>query len=405
MDAEQPKKKPCIGLILAGGGARAAYQVGVLKAVLEIVPKEEGNPFPVICGTSAGAINGAVLAIHGARFGLGVRRLVRMWKNFTVSQIFRADALGVAKSGAHWMAAMMLGGLGKYNPHSLFDRTPLRELLDRYVPCERIQQSIDSGAVRAFSVSASGYTSGQSITFYQGDGDIKPWFRARRIGCPGVITREHLLASSAIPFVFSATRINREYFGDGSMRQVAPISPALHLGADRVLVIGVRRDTPEPERAKTQDYPSMAQVAGHVLDSIFLDSLETDLERLRRINKTIRLIPDHHLEEGNVSLRHVDVLMISPSANIQEIAARHMHEMPWALRLLLRGIGAFKRNGSSLVSYLLFEKGYCRELIQLGYSDALEKREAIREFMGVTATRAHDPDEASQPAPDTNTVS
>lgn len=375
------KTKPVVGLILAGGGARAAYQVGVLKAIAHILPARAKNPFPIICGTSAGAINGAVIAINANRYSLGVKRLVKVWNNFSVNQVFRADTMGIIKSGAHWLATLMLGGLGKYNPCSLLDRTPLRHLLGELVPCHEIKDSIDSGALHAFSVTAAGYTSAQSVIFYQGKEDIAPWKRARRIGVATEITMDHLLASSAIPFVFEAVKINREYFGDGSMRQTAPISPALHLGADKVMVIGVRRDEPEePERLKTQHYPSLAHVAGYVLDSIFLDSLETDLERLRRINKTVALIPPEKREHG--ALRPVEVLVIAPSEDIQAIAARHIHELPWALRLLLRGVGALNKSGANFMSYLLFEKSYCRELIDMGFRDTMKRKDEVLAFLG-----------------------
>lgn len=385
-----PVGRPCIGLILSGGGARAAYQVGVLKAIADLLPEGASNPFPIICGTSAGAINGAVLAINADHYRLAVRRLMRVWTNFHTHHVFRSDPIGIAKSGAHWVAAMLFGGLGRYNPHALLDRTPLAQLLNRFVDCARIQDSIDKGHVRAFSVTAAGYSSGESVVFYQGAPDLKPWRRARRVGSPAAIGLQHLMASSAIPYVFPAVRINREYFGDGSMRQIAPISPALHLGAQKVLVIGVRRDDEAPaERVRSDDYPSMAQIAGYVLDSIFLDSLETDLERLQRINKTVALIPEEHLGEGKVTLRGVDVLVISPSEDLQLIAARYMKELPWSVRLLLRGVGALKKNGSNLVSYLLFERGYCQELIDLGYKDTIARADEVRTFMvGQSANNA-----------------
>ena len=377
--------RPKVALIMSGGGARAAYQVGVLKAIAEMLPEDAPNPFPIICGTSAGAINGAALAIYATRFQEGVRRLGMIWSNFQVQQVFRADARGIIGSGARWLLALLLGGLGKHNPRSLLDRTPLYALLSKYLPCEKIQQSIDAGALHAFSVTASGYTSTQSVTFFQGATSIPPWKRARRIGCAAPITVQHLMASSAIPFIFSAVKINREYFGDGSMRQVAPLSAALHLGADRILVIGVRQDAEEqPPRLKVDDHPSLAQIAGHVLNSIFLDSLEVDLERLQRINNTLKTIPSHYLKEGGMTLRPVEVMAISPSADIAKIAERHAFLLPRPVRYLLRGIGAYNRNGANLVSYLLFEKSYCRELMALGYADALRHKEQVRAFLDVS---------------------
>jgi NTE family protein len=287
----------------------------------------------------------------------------------------------VFANGMRWVAAVLVGGLGRRNPQALLDRAPLRRLLQKTMPCDRIQQSIDAGALHALSVTASGYGSGQSVTFFQGVSSLSTWRRARRVGAAANITIDHLMASSAIPFVFSAVKLNREYFGDGSMRQIAPISPALHLGADRVLVVGVRHDAPAPTRSATDEYPSLAQIAGHVLNSIFLDSLEADLERLQRINKTISLISADQLREGGVTLRSVDVLVIAPSEDLEKIAARHAHHLPGAIRFLLRGLGAFNRYGSNLVSYLLFEKPFCRELIDLGYKDAMHRKEEILRFL------------------------
>lgn len=378
---------PKVALVMSGGGARAAYQVGVLKAIAEMLPEDAPNPFPVICGTSAGAINGAALAIYATRFQEGVRRLGMIWSNFQVQQVFRSDVRGIASSGARWLVALLVGGMGKRNPRALLDRSPLYTLLQKYLPCDKIQESIDAGALHAFSVTASGYTSAQSVTFFQGVSSLAPWKRARRIGCPAPITVDHLMASSAIPFIFSAIRINREYFGDGSMRQVAPLSAALHLGADRILVIGARHDAEDqPPRVKVEieDYPSLAQIAGHVLNSIFLDSLEVDMERLQRINNTLKTIPSQYLKDGGMTLRPVDVMSISPSTDIAKIAERHAFSLPRPVRYLLRGIGAYNRDGANLVSYLLFEKSYCRELMALGYEDALRHKDQVKAFLDVS---------------------
>lgn len=379
MDAQVAKPK--VGVILTGGGARAAYQVGVLWAISRLLPRNAPNPFPIICGTSAGAINAAALAINATGFRAGVGRLMAVWRNFHVDQVYRSDPAGVFVSGARWIAALLVGGLGKHNPVSLLDNSPIKELLRYKLEFKGIQESIDRGALSALSITASGYTSGQSVTFYQGVPTLSPWKRARRVGIPTQIGLDHLLASSAIPFVFPAVKINREYFGDGSMRQFAPISPALHLGAERVLVVGVAL-AEETERVKSEGSPSLAEIAGHALNSIFLDSMEVDLERLQRINKTINMVPPKVLEKSELSLHHVDVLVISPSETIESIAAKHVHSLPRTIRFLLRGVGATRRSGSNFASYLLFEKPFCRELMDLGYHDAMSQKQEILKFLG-----------------------
>jgi NTE family protein len=370
-----------LGLVLTGGGARAAYQVGVLKAIAEFLPRGAHNPFPIICGTSAGALNAAALAVNAHHFRKGVQYLVNIWKNFQIDDIYRSDVLGVFNNTARWLAGLLLNSLGihRLNKVSLLDNSPLGELLDEVLPCEKIQDSIDAGLLHALSITASGYGSGQSVTFYQGVSTIQPWTRARRVGVPTQIENSHLLASAAIPFFFQAVRIHREYFGDGSMRQIAPISSALHLGATRVLVIGTNSGD-HTQREQIEEYPSLAQIAGHALNSIFLDSMELDLERIQRINHTLSFIPEELRTQTH--LRHVDVLVISPSQAIEKIAERYIHRLPWTIRLLLSMTGAVRRGGgANLVSYLLSEKYFCRALINMGYQDALARKEEILSFI------------------------
>ena len=372
-----------VGLILTGGGARAAYQVGVLKAIAEFLPRRAHNPFPVICGTSAGSLNAATLAVNARNFRKGVRYLDNIWKNFHANQVYRTDAIGVFNNTALWLAGLILSGLGinKLRQTSLLDNSPLVEFLEEVLPCEKIQGSIDAGLLHALSITASGYGSGQSVTFYQGVDEIVPWHRARRIGIPARIENKHLLASSALPFIFPATLINREYFGDGSMRQIAPISSALHLGATHILVIGVIANgyADQSGRADIGDYPSLAQVAGHALNSIFLDNMEIDLERVQRINELAAMLPES--AHAQADIKHVEVLVVSPSQPIEKIAERYAAELPWTIRLLLRLVGTVQQGGSTLVSYLLSEGKYCRALIDLGYQDALKRREEILRFL------------------------
>ncbi len=372
------------GLILGGGGARAAYQVGVLRAVAHLLPRSSANPFRVISGTSAGAINAVALASSSGNFRAGVRRMVSIWRNLHVDKVYRSDIPGVARTGARWLATILFGGLGKNNPISLLDNSPLRDLLAQHIDFEAIDRCVAAGTLDALSVTASGYTSGQSVTFYQGVDWLTPWKRARRLGFPAKLGMAHLMASSAIPFVFPAVHINREYFGDGSMRQIAPISPALHLGADRVLIITAGRMANEqPERVKTVGYPSLAHIAGHALSSIFLDTLESDIERLERVNHTLSLLPTETLAKHKVTLRRIDHLVMSPSEEIEPIAQRYAHELPRTIAFFLRGLGVKRRNGSNLVSYLLFERSYCRALISLGYRDTMQRRDEVQRFFGV----------------------
>lgn len=371
-----------IGLILTGGGARAAYQVGVLKAIAEFLPHRAHLPFNVICGTSAGALNAVTLVVNAQHFRKGVRYLLNIWNNACVSDIYRSDVLGVLGNSGRWVLGLLFSVLGsnRLNRVSMLDNRPMSDFLERTLPCELIQKQIDDGLVHAVSVTASGYGSGHSVTFYQGAPDIKPWRRARRIGMPTQISIQHLLASSAIPFMFPAVHVNREFFGDGSMRQIAPISSALHLGAERVLVVGVGHGAldEDEKRSKIDNYPALAEIAGHALDSIFIDGLEVDLERLYRINNTMSLIPEEL--RGRIGLHYVEALVITPSQPLEKIAERHVSQLPWQIRMLLRLVGVMRGSGANLVSYLLFEKHYCRALIDLGYQDTLKRREEILKF-------------------------
>ena len=383
MDSSSRPAQPRIGLVMSGGGARAAYQVGVLRAIAEMLPANSPSPFQIICGTSAGAINATVLAANAANFRHGVRLLMTVWKNFHVHHVYRSDLFGTFRNSAAWVMALLTGGIGRKTPVSLLDNSPLARLLRTHLDFGAVQRSIDRGDLYAFSITCSGYTSGQSVTFYQGVPGLEPWRRARRIGVSMPIGVEHLLASSALPFVFPPVRINREYFGDGSMRQIAPVSPALHFGADRLFVIGVGRQLQQQqERFRSEVFPSLAQIAGHCLNSIFLDSLEVDLERLQRINRTLGVIPSELRKASNMSLYQVDFRVLSPSVALEQIAIEYIHTLPLTIRCLLFTVGALKKSGANLVSYLLFEKEYCRALIKLGYNDTMKQRDELMQFLG-----------------------
>lgn len=367
-------------LVLTGGGARAAYQVGVLKGVSELLGHPEVSPFPILCGTSAGAINVAALACRADHFAAGVDWLLGTWRHFRAQQVYRTDRRAIIRTGARWLGTLMQ--VYRRNPVSLLDNSPLATLLARDLDLDRIQRNLQTGRLDAVAVTASGYASGQSVTFFEARVPGLGWRRPQRVGIEARIGLEHLLASSALPYIFPAVRLEREYFGDGSMRQTAPVSPALHLGADRVMVIGTGRQTQSPGRMRGVAYPSMAQIAGHALNSIFLDALSQDIEWLQRINQTVRLIPPEVRAAHGLSFRHVDVLVMSPSRPIERVAVRHLRELPRTIRFLLRPVGAMNRAGSNLASYLLFEPGFTQSLIELGFNDVQSRREEVLEFLG-----------------------
>ncbi len=388
---------PLTGLILSGGGARAAYQVGVLRA-LSAIRRESGasterNPFAIICGTSAGAINAAALACNADRFDRAVDRIAQVWQDFHADQVYRADAIGMLRSGARWLSMLSVGWViaswRRARPRSLLDNEPLARLLEQLVPLERLPAMLTQRHLQALAVTASSYTSGQHVTFFESASPMAPYERTQRVAVPARLSHRHLLASSAIPFMFPAARIEdgdqAGWYGDGSMRQTSPISPAIHLGAQRVLIIGVGRMREPPGRIiRDADYPTLAQIGGHALSSIFLDGLSVDIERLERINRTIELLPPQ--ARLGTPLRPIEALVIAPSERLDDIAARHQSCLPRPVRALLRGVGSTSmtgdQRGAALASYLLFEKPYTRELMALGETDTLARREEVLAFFG-----------------------
>ncbi len=395
-----PHSPPTTGLLLTGGGARAAYQVGVLEAIADIRAsagqQQGGNPFPVITGTSAGAINAAALACGADDFDSAVRRIAQVWRQMRTQQIYRTDSLAMLDAAARWRLVLGFGQLVakwlRIRPRSLLDNTPLAGLLADMVPLERLPQLLESGHLQSLAVTASSYSSGEHATFFESAVPMEPWVRSQRIAVRDRITHGHLLASSAIPFVFPATGLSigghTEFFGDGSMRQTAPIAAAIHLDASRILVVGAGR-MHEPREAVAPNtltgYPSFAQIAGHAMSSIFLDALAVDVERLQRINHTLALIPPEHRSQS--TLRPLELLVISPSERIDAIAQRHVKDLPGPVRRLFGGMaqsegGNAGTKGSALASYLLFESSFTQELMALGRFDTLGQRDAVLRFFG-----------------------
>ena len=379
-----------VGLVLTGGGARAAYQVGVLDGIRQLLLDDgwaqDRNPFRVICGTSAGAINAATLAAHSEHWCGAIERMTGVWSAFEPAQVYRVDAQGAISNAARWMTGAAFGWMMRNKPRSLFDNDPLAVLLASMIDQGSLQRALESGHYDALAVTASSYTSGQHVTYFQAREDISPWFRNRRVASPAHIGVPHLLASSAIPFLFPAVPLQlngrREFFGDGSMRQMSPVSPAIRLGADRVLVIGAAQLQPGMMNADHTGsqylYPSLAQIAGHALASIFLDALPSDIERVQRVNHTVELIPE--AERAKSGLRHVELLAIAPSRRLDTMATPHVKNLPRTVRSIMRVLGATGRRGSGLSSYILFDRSYTRQLIDLGRRDANDQADAIRAF-------------------------
>ena len=385
-----------VGLVLMGGGARAAYQVGVLSGILEILDPDRSpdfrNPFPIVSGTSAGAINAAALACRANDCHLAVDRLVMLWEGLHTHSIYRSDALSLLTTGWRWLSMLALGWLWpearSRRPSSLLDNSPLAELLAATLDFDRLNDNLDEGNLLAIAITATAFITGEHLTFYNARRAIEPWTRSLRRAVPGTLGVEHLMASSSIPFIFPAQAIlvngKTEWCGDGSMRQLAPLSPAIHLGAKRILVVGTghRDDTHSEERRVDSRYPPLAQVGGHVLSSIFLDGLSMDVERLERINEMLALIPSE--EAQTLPLQKVSALAITPSQPLDKIAMEFLHEMPRSVRTLFRVLGVSSGSGTTtggaLVSYLLFEPGYICELIRLGRADSMDRVEEVRAF-------------------------
>lgn len=373
--------QPKTALVLTGGGARAAYQVGALKAISQLIFKSHcGNPFPIVTGTSAGAINATVFASYAQKPSVGIRSLEKVWQNFSVDQVFRSDIKGIIHNAARWSKSLFMQDYHKTHQLSLLNNQPLKELLGRVIHYDNIEKSIQANCLDALCITASGYATGQSVSFFQGQQHIKGWKRHRRVGIRANIKRKHLLASSAIPLVFPAINVNREFFGDGSVRFLSPLSPAIHLGAERILVVGVA-PIREERHVKPAEvvYPTTADIAGHVLDSVFVDSLDSDLERIRRINKTIKLIPED-VRRTQSNLRPIETLSISPSKDLSELSGKYFHTLPSMVKFFFRRIGIDDDEGSTVLSYLLFESLYTRELIDLGYQDAMNMSAELVDF-------------------------
>lgn len=367
------------GLMLSGGGARNAYQVGVLKAIAEHLPEGTPSPFKVISGTSAGAINAGGLAASAYDFKKSVRDLEQVWGSLSIPNVYHAGQVSSMRAAAATIWQLVRARKVADQPTSILDNSPLQKLLEQHIDFNSFQKNIDEGWLDAVTFNTSSYTSGKSISYFMGNKSIQEWNLARRKGVRDQLTVQHLMASSAIPLVFPAVRIRNDYQGDGALRQSSPLSPLLSMGANRLLIIGVSNSKNESDAPNTieRPYPSPGQIAGYLFESLFLESLDSDIERLEHYNALLHNTPGRHVQLDGTIIQPVDKLVITPSVDVREIVSRHMHRFPKSMRVVLRVLGAHKPEGRQISSYLLFESSFCQELIELGYSDGKDQMRAI----------------------------
>ncbi|SEA93742.1 patatin-like phospholipase family protein [Alkalimonas amylolytica] len=370
-------KRRKTALLLTGGGARAAYQVGVLKAIATRYPRNSKIPFDIICGTSAGAINGTGIACYASCFHLGVKKIEWVWRHFHTNQVYYSDYPRVFRHLLRGLFSAFQADYANKRAVSMLDNTPLKQLLGKILDLQRIDRNIMGGYLSSVSVTASSYNDGDSITFFQSD-SAGDWRRAKRCGQRTLLGLHHLLASAAIPLLFPSVQIHQQYFGDGSVNQLSPLSAPIHLGAEKILIIGLEQPRSHDRSQRLPHHPGLATIAGHLLDTIFADTLNSDLERMQRINSTIATMQQHGIE---TSLKPIDSLLVNPSQNFNQIASEHFLSLPLAVRTMFRLMGIGQHSDSSLASYLLFEQDYTRRLIDIGFEDGMHQLDAIIEFL------------------------
>jgi len=378
-------------LVLAGGGARAAYEVGVLAAIAERAP---GLEFPIVTGVSAGAINAVYLAAHPGPLATAVGALRTQWSRLVVERVYRIRAGRLARGLLLGTAHTALGrGGAAAAVHGLVDMSPLREFLGANIDFTQLAANIAARRLRAAALSTTSYATGETVTFVHGPPDVPTWRRALRYAVATQLTLDHVMASAALPILFPAVRIGDAFYGDGSVRQTAPLAPAIHLGARAIVVVTQRNDpqelhppAPGPGRPAAPTYPALAEVIGLLLHAIFLDALEADAERLERVNRVVTALPDAQRPDG---LRPVRLLMLRPSRDLGALAAGCGVKLPPLVRWLVRGMGGQRATAVDFLSYLLFDPAYTNALIELGYDDVRAQWPRIERFL--VATDAGEP--------------
>ena len=369
------------GLVLPGGGARGAYQVGVLKAISDIQGRVNRSPFSVISGTSAGAINASMISSKIEDFHQSILNLENVWINFSTDRIYKTEKLFMLKQSLHWLLTLISGGVLTKNPRSLLDNQPLRDLLEETIDFDSIEKNISSGVLDALIITAASYEKKQSVSFFSTSNDVDNWKKVGRSGRQSEIDIDTLMASVALPLIFPAVMINGHYYGDGAMRQETPLSPAIRLGATNLLIISTESSGDDSKQQSRMEYPNISEIGGYILDGLFSGSLYSDLERLDRINQVIAQNDQQKVYTKTKEMRHIDYMVISPSKDINQIAMSCYDDLPLSIRTLFSGIGINKDNDSELLSFLLFESRFSKYLIELGFQDAMRRKEEIGSFL------------------------
>jgi NTE family protein len=373
--------KKNLGLVMTGGGARAAYQVGVVRAIYEIL-KNDQHLFDVITGNSAGAINSTYLAANAQDWDVATNNLIDLWKRLKPQDVYDLRVRTISELGIKWLGGAVFGGLTPKGSHinHLLDTSPLRKLLTREIDFNDIQNNINNSSVRGVALSTTNYNSGSNVVYFQGSLEIEDWSRTDRFSIRENLNLDHLMASAAIPFFFPPVKVGDSYFGDGCIRQTTPLSPAIHLGSEKIIAIGVRY--PHHEQ-RMQDLalspfsnPTIGQITGVMMNAVFLDSLESDVERMMKINE---LIKEGHREAFKV----IPILMLRPSRDLGKMTEKLNEDLPARLRYLLKGIGVTEHEGLDLLSYLAFDKSYTVPLMDLGYEDTIKRKSEVQDFNGV----------------------
>jgi len=378
-----------LGLVMGGGGARAAYQVGVLRFMARRFPD---LCVPYITGVSAGAINAALMASHHGTFIQAVDELNHLWGHLTIEDVFRVDTRTLVKNGFRWLRQLASGGIGTTDPvKSLVDTQPLRQYLSEVLHAvdgelTGISYNLEHGCLRAVALSTSSYSTGQSVTWVQGS-EIKEWERPQRTARKTTLGVEHVMASAALPLFFPAIQIGEEWYGDGGVRLTAPLSPALHLGARRILAISTRYERPDRSTVPTDvhGYPPPAQVVGALTNAIFLDLLDHDAVRLERLNRLLEFVP----REEREGLAPVRLLTLRPSRDLGRLAGEYEAKLPKAFRFLTRGLGTKQTRSPDFLSLILFQPDYLRALMDIGEEDAENRGPEIEDFLGAEASAPH----------------